>query len=167
MTIARNEPPKPPANGRTAAIVGSTAAVALFALIAGWEGKENDPYQDIVGIWTVCYGDTKNVRPGERQSDAQCAARLDQQIAAHAAPVLACAPGLRGKTGPLVASISLAYNIGPRAFCNSTVARRFNAGDISGGCDAMLKWNRAGGRVVRGLVRRREAERAICRGAAI
>lgn len=157
-----NNAPTPPANGRTVALVGTAAAGALFALIAGWEGKENDPYRDIVGIWTVCYGDTANVRPGERQTDAQCAERLDRQIANHAEPILRCVPQLRNRQGPLVASVSLAYNIGVGGFCGSTAARRFRAGDWRGGCDAFLRWNKAGGREVRGLTRRRQAEREIC-----
>lgn len=163
--MAQNDAPRPPIGGKTIGVVGSTAvAAALFALISGWEGKRNDPYRDIVGVWTVCYGDTRNVRPGERQSDAQCAERLDRQVAAHAAPVLACVPQLRERKGALVASISLAYNIGPSAFCKSTAARKFAAREWAAGCAAMLRWNRAGGRVVPGLVNRRRAEYRICMG---
>ena len=62
----------------------------------------------------------------------------------------------------LMASMLLSYNIGKSAFCRSTVARRFNAGDIRGGCDAFLMWNKAGGREVRGLLNRRRDERRIC-----
>jgi lysozyme len=76
----------------------------------------------------------------------------------------ASGPSARARNRPnqLAASVSLAYNIGTTAFCRSTVARRFNAGQWKAGCDAFLMWDRAGGRKVRGLTRRREAERAIC-----
>jgi len=67
-----------------------------------------------------------------------------------------------GREQQLIASVSLAYNIGTGGFCRSTAARRFNAGNWRGGCDAFLMWNRAGGRVVRGLTLRRQRERAIC-----
>ena len=115
-----------------------------------------------MGIPTVCWGDTKNVQMGKRQTDAQCDDRLERQLIAHARPVLACTPQLAGHPAQLAAAVSLAYNIGTGAYCGSTVARRFKAGDWRGGCEAMLAWNRAGGRVVAGLVRRRQAERAIC-----
>lgn len=61
-----------------------------------------------------------------------------------------------------VAFLSLSYNIGSRAFCGSTVARRANAGDIRGACDAIRMWDRAGGKIVQGLVNRRADERRIC-----
>ena len=62
------------------------------------------------------------------------------------------------------AAVSLVYNIGPTAFCGSTVARRFNAGDYRGACDAFLMWNKFQGRELRGLTLRRERERATCLG---
>lgn len=59
------------------------------------------------------------------------------------------------------AFMSLAYNIGPGAFARSTALRKFNAGDKAGAARAILSWNKANGKVMRGLVRRREAERAL------
>jgi lysozyme len=50
----------------------------------------------------------------------------------------------------------------PAGFCGSTAARRFRAGDVRGGCDAFLAWNKAGGRVVAGLAKPAPAERQIC-----
>lgn len=152
--------------GGLIALVGAATAVIVTPLVSRWEGKENDPYYDIAGILTVCYGDTKDVERGRRYSDAECAERLERQLVAHAQPVLRCTPGLQGKPEALAASISLAYNIGPTAYCRSTVARRFNAGNIRGGCDAFMMWNKARvkGRLqpVRGLTNRRNDERTIC-----
>jgi lysozyme len=119
-------------------------------------------YADVVGVWTICDGDTTNVRPGMVETRAGCTARLERQLVAHAEGVLRCVPALRGRDNQLVASVSLAYNIGVSAFCRSTVARRFNAGDWRGGCDAFLMWRFAGGREIRGLVLRRQRERALC-----
>lgn len=156
--------PSPPANSRTRALVGAGVAVALFGLIASFEGKSNVGYRDVIGVATTCFGDTDNVVVGKRYSDAECIERLDRQIAAHAAPVLEITPGLRApeRRNQLIAAVSLTYNIGAANYRKSTVARRFSAGDWRGGCDAILAWNRAGGRVIQGLVRRREAEREIC-----
>ena len=61
-----------------------------------------------------------------------------------------------------VAFLSLSYNIGSRAFCGSTVARRANAGDLRGACNAIPAWNKAGGRVIKGLVNRRAEEQRMC-----
>ena len=144
------------------ALIGASALAVVVPTVQSWEGRENVPYRDIVGIWTVCDGDTENVVPGEVQTDAQCDARLERQLIAHTRPVLACVPQLKDRPNALAASISLAYNIGTTGYCGSTAAKKFRAGDWLGGCDAFLRWNRAGGRVVRGLTNRRTAERAIC-----
>jgi lysozyme len=57
---------------------------------------------------------------------------------------------------------SLTWNIGTGGVCRSTALRRLNAGDIAGGCEALTWWNRAGGRVVRGLTNRRADEYRLC-----
>lgn len=179
-------PAKPVPKSPLVALVGAGAAIALATLIPHDESgrtvtasvdkggalvvaHEKGPqylraYADIVGVWTICDGDTKNVRPGMVETEAGCTARLERQLVAHAKPVLDCVPGLRDprRQNQLVASVSLAYNIGTAGFCRSTAARRFNAGNWRGGCDAFLMWNKAGGRAVRGLTLRRERERALC-----
>jgi lysozyme len=159
------QPMQPEETGakKKAIVVLGAGALALAApFVAQWEGKRNDPYRDIVGVWTVCYGDTRDVKPGQRQTDAQCQDRLYEQIADHAKPVVACVPQLKGKDAQLAASVSLAYNIGTNAFCKSTVAKRFRAGDFKGACNGFMAWRFAGGREVRGLVNRRTEEREMC-----
>lgn len=158
------KPPEMPKGkyGALAALVGASAAAILVPTVMQWEGTRTVPYRDVVGIWTVCTGDTNNVIPGKVYSKAECEERLERQLIAHAKPVMECVPALSRHPNKLVASVSLAYNIGPAAFCRSTVARRFNRGDWRGGCDAFLMWDRAGGRRVPGLTNRRKAEREIC-----
>lgn len=146
--------------GRLAALVGTAAAAALIATVGTWEGKRNVPYADVIGVMTVCYGETQ--REMRRYSDAECAALLADRLADYAGPVLARNPELRGHDPQTVAAASLAYNIGVGNYRKSSVARLFSAGQWRAACDAFLKWNRAGGREIRGLTRRREAERAIC-----
>lgn len=163
--MAGNSPPPEAPKGKFAglvAIVGAASAAVLVPLVQSWEGRELKPYRDIVGVWTVCDGDTKNVTPGKVATEAECDARLERQLIAHAAPVLKCTPSLKDKPNALAASASLAYNIGTAAYCRSTVDRRFDAGNIAGACDAFLSWRFAGGKEVRGLLNRRKAERAIC-----
>lgn len=143
--------------------IGLTAAVvaAAVAFIAPWEGTRLEPYRDIAGVWTVCNGETRVEM--RRYTKAECDAMLRDAVnGTYGRAVLKAVPALARRPNQLVASISLSYNIGTDAFGRSTVARRFNAGDWKGGCDAFRMWNRAGGRVVQGLVNRREAERKLC-----
>lgn len=159
------EPKRPIPRKTLIGVIGAAAALIVTPLVSGWEsgGKQHlKAYQDIVKVWTICDGDTRNVYPGLVETPEGCSARLEQQLIAHAEPVLACTPILRDRPNQLSAAISLAYNIGTSGYCGSTAARRFNARDLRGGCDAFLMWNKAGGREVAGLTNRRRAERALC-----
>lgn len=150
----------PTVNRTTVAALGAVALAVATPFIAQWEGKRNDPYRDIVGVQTVCYGET-NV-PMRRYSDSECLEMLNSSVATYRDAVLRCTPSLEGHPIQLAAVTSLAYNIGPSAYCRSTADRRFDAGDLRGGCEAIRLWNKAGGRVVPGLVNRRNAEYELC-----
>jgi len=147
-------------NAKLVATVGGGAALLLTALVSQFEGKRNDPYQDIVGVWTVCYGETRVQM--KRYSDAECKDMLQSGIADFAEPVLARNPELKGHDPQLSAAVSLAYNIGPANYRKSSVARLFSAGQWKQACDAFLRWSYAGGRQVKGLLMRRQQERAVC-----
>lgn len=135
-----------------------------------------DVYLDLVRVPTACDGLTtdaqgRKLRVGQRFTEAQCSAMLEQALIAHAERVMACSPGLaisrdymteKQRMGPRFAAVSLGYNVGTAAYCKSTARRMFNAGQYKAGCDALLAWNKAGGRVVRGLQLRRERERLVC-----
>ena len=164
-TPATKQGPSPAAKkGGLVAIVGALAAGLLFTTIPKDEGTEYKAYRAIVGVWTICNGDTTNVRPGMVETKEGCQKRLEQQLIAHAAPVMACSPRLKeeGRDYQRAAAVSLAYNIGVNAYCKSTVDRMFDAGNWRAGCDAFRRWVIAGGKRVQGLVNRRERERAIC-----
>ena len=151
--------PSSPGRAKLSALIG-TAAVGLVAVVAQWEGKRNEPYRDLIGIATVCYGET-NV-PMRRYSDEECKDMLAGSLATYAEAVLKRNPELAGHDPQIIAASSLTYNIGIAAYNRSTVARRFSAGDWRGACDAFLAFSYAGGKRVQGLVNRREAERRIC-----
>ena len=151
------------------ALVGSVCATVSLGLVTHFEGLSYFGYRDPVGIPTKCYGDTKGVTVGKRYTEAECKASLETQMADKAEGVLRCVPTIKDKPYVLAASISFAYNIGVSAFCRSTTAKRFNAGDYAGGCRAIqqadngkLQWITAQGKVLPGLIRRREAERKVC-----
>lgn len=138
------------------------AAMAV-ALVGGFEGLRTIAYPDIVGVPTVCFGETRGVKLGDRYTVDECKTMLGDALAEFETGMRRClkAPdSIPAK--PYVAFLSLSYNIGTGAFCGSTVARRANAGDIRGACEAVTAWNKAGGRVVKGLTNRRAEERALC-----
>lgn len=154
----------PPPSGRVAA--GGIAAVLVLAasLIASWEGVRYSPYQDVVGVWTVCYGHTgADVEPGKKYTKAECDALLREDMAEADAIVRKCIR-VPMKPHQEASLVSLTFNVGPRGVCGSTLQRKANAGDWAGACAELDRWNRAGGRVYRGLVLRRADERAMCEG---
>lgn len=143
--------------------IGASIAAAMalaFPLIAQWEGKRNDPYKDIVGVMTVCYGETRVQM--RRYTDTECNAMLQKAIEGFAGEVLKVNPQLINRPIQLAAATSLSYNIGSSAYAKSTVAKKFNQGDYRGACEAFKMWRIAGGKVSQGLVNRRNAEYALC-----
>lgn len=142
---------------------GSAAALLAIAVVGGFEGLRLNAYRDVVGVPTICYGETRGVKMGDKATKAECDDMLLNGLQEFEAAVLRCTPSIaKAPNERLVAAVSLAYNIGQGAYCKSTVARRFNAGDVRGACDAFLMWNKAGGVVWPGLTRRRQAERELC-----
>lgn len=146
-------------------MIGGFTAVAMLAIgfVGGWEGKRNQAYRDIVGVPTVCFGETRGVKMGDKYTDEECEVMLGQGLTEFEAGMRKCI--LRPDRIPdksYVSFLSLSYNIGLGAFCRSTVLRRINSGDLIGACNGITVWNRAGGKVVRGLVNRRAAEKKLC-----
>ena len=137
--------------------------VGAVALVGMWEGVRTVAYRDIVGIPTVCFGETRGVKMGDRYTMDECRAMLGDALVEFEAGMRKCLT--KPDTIPpkaYTAFLSLSYNIGTGAFCKSTVARKANAGDIKGACNGIPAWSRAGGRVVKGLVNRRAEEKRIC-----
>jgi len=151
-----------------AKVGGVSAAVLLLAggLIAQWEGVRYVPYRDVVGVLTVCYGHTgPEIIAGKGYTAAECKALLQADMRVANAAVRRCLPM------PMLVQIeasltSAAFNIGPRVVCGSTLQRKALANDWPGACAELSKWNRAGGREIRGLTLRRGDERAMCEGGA-
>jgi lysozyme len=137
-----------------------------LALIKEFEGFRAQAYRDPVGIVTIGYGTTGaagiGITPkmGDTITEAQASEYLMRAVDKFSDAIK---PKLTRPATPeqFGAMVSLAYNIGPGAFAKSSVLKRFNAGDIHGAADAFLMWNKAGGKVLNGLTRRREAERAL------
>lgn len=147
-------------------ITASVAASLLVAtpFIAKWEGKKNDPYLDVVGVQTVCYGETRVQM--KRYSDEECLKMLDKAVGEFASAVVSINPSLANRPIQLAAATSLAYNIGLGAYKTSTVSREFSRGNYEKACEAFKMWKmvtKNGKKVVsQGLVNRRLDEYKLC-----
>lgn len=147
------------------AVAGGLAWVAIaVGFVAPQEGYSGKPYRDSVGVLTICYGATAadHVDFSKTYTKAECEQMLGKDLQKYEAQIRPCIPKI--DTFPphrLAALVSFAYNLGPHSLCGP-VGRNLNVGNIAAGCNAMRAYNHAGGRVLAGLTRRREAERALC-----
>lgn len=120
-----------------------------------------------MGVWTIGYGDTDNVQPGMVITQAEAEQRLRNRLARDFEPSVRQALTQPAAQYQFDAMVCLAYNIGATAFANSTLVRLFNAGDIQLAADQFPRWDKAGGESVKGLRRRRAAERALYLGQSV
>lgn len=147
-------------SGRKVAVTIAPSGQATIRHVSGPQYLR--AYLDAVKVPTACDGITRGVRMGQTYSEAQCTAKLEFELVDTASHVVDCVPALYGRANQAAAAVSLAYNIGWPSFCRSTAARLFNAGKWAAGCSAFTMWNKAGGRVLAGLVSRRRRERDLC-----
>lgn len=137
-----------------------TPSPALVDFVGAWEGFRSTAYQDIVGVWTIGFGQTKGVQAGDTITLEAALADLNQTLY-DTGRILRAYMKREPSQQQFDGLLSLAYNCGVDRIATSGVMDRFNGGNDEGCADRMLWWNKAGGRVVAGLARRREAERAI------
>lgn len=132
----------------------------IIAMVKRFEGCKLIAYQDIVGVWTVGYGETLGVVEGvvwtQEQADAVLRIRVGQFMLA----TLKRCPQLHLEPpGRTAACTSLAYNIGVGAFGASSVSRNTMRKLFPAAANSFLLWNKAGGRIIAGLTNRRKLER--------
>lgn len=141
---------------------GALAIAAL--LVMHFEGLQHYPYRDTGGVITVCVGHTgADIVWGRYYSTQECDAILKKDLATGerivARAIHQPIPDyLRG------ALISFAFNVGEGQFRTSTLVRKINARDLSGGCAELRRWIFDNGKKLNGLVNRREAELWVCEG---
>ncbi|MEL4885699.1 lysozyme [Pectobacterium betavasculorum] len=134
-------------------------------LIKQFEGCELTAYQDAVGVWTIGYGwtqavDGKSIRRGMTIDSATADRLLKTGVVQYEQAVNQLVK-VAISQNQFDALVSFAYNVGTRSLSTSTLLRKLNAGDISGAADEFLRWNKAGGKELAGLARRRVAEREM------
>lgn len=156
--------------------VGKAAGVSAGALalacgfIATHEGEVRHAYVDRLGKGqplTACYGNTIGVT-NRSYTHQECVDMLKTVALQHAEDAAQCLPeGLPDETA--AAFYSLSYNLGAKTFCKSSMSRKAFAGDLPGACDSILLYVWSGGKDCRdpksgcrGIVKRREDERALC-----
>lgn len=129
-------------------------------LIKSFEGCRLTAYQDSAGVWTIGYGHTSGVKKGMTITEAQAEAYLKGDLGT-AENAVNGKVTYSIKQNQFDALVSFTYNVGSGNFGSSTLLKKLNQGDITGAANEFDKWNKAGGQVLEGLVRRRAAEKAM------
>lgn len=132
-------------------------------LIKSFEGLRLRAYRDAVGIWTIGYGTTRGVRPDMTISQEQAVKFLQEDLERFEKSIND-AVRVPINDNQFSALASFTYNVGSGAFRGSTLLRLLNRGDIRGAAAQFPRWNKAGGRTLAGLTRRRNAERLLFLG---
>ena len=122
-----------------------------------FEGCKLTAYQDSVGVWTIGYGHTKGVYDGMTITQDQAEQMLLSELEEYEGYIenMVTVPLTQNQFDALVVWI---YNLGPTNFKNSTLLKELNAGNYNAAGQEITRWNKAGGKVLAGLVKRREAE---------
>jgi lysozyme len=146
------------------------SALAVSGIVL-YEGFSPRAYDDGVGVQTVGFGSTRHedgapVKAGDTVTPQRAVVMLAKdadRIWREAARCIGDVPLAQHEAD---AYASLAYNIGAAAFCRSTLVKKLKQTppDYAGACREIMKWTRAGGRDLPGLVRRRQAEYRQCMG---
>jgi lysozyme len=129
-------------------------------LIKLFEGCRLTAYDDGVGVWTIGYGHTVGVKPGDEITQEQADEWFSEEAEQFSNKVQVLVM-VEINQNQFDALVSLAYNIGVGALSRSTLLRKLNEGDYQGAAEQFDVWNRGGGKVMLGLVRRREQERKL------
>jgi lysozyme len=155
-----------------------TISEAGIQLIKSFEGCHNQPYKCPATLWTIGYGrvlypDQARLKTDERASyplrsehnrvfaNDEIDSLLEADLLRFSQGVLRYCPAAADNQCHLDAMVSFAYNVGLGNLQSSTLRMKYNRADYDGAADEFLKWTKAGGKVLNGLVRRREAERAL------
>lgn len=149
-----------------AALTLSAAGMLSITSSEGFSEKAIIPTKGDVP--TYGYGSTRKtdgspVRMGDSITRKQAAELVNRDASQFSAAIKRCVT-VPLTQGEFDAYVSLTYNIGAGAFCKSTLVKRLNAGDYAGACAEIKRWDKMGGRVLRGLTARRDREYRMCVG---
>ena len=151
---------------------------AGIQLIKSFEGCHNTPYRCPATLWTAGYGhvlypDQARLKTPERTAYPLNAEHnrtfeydeidsiLEKDLERFEAGVLRLCPSAADSQSQFDAIVSFSFNVGLGNLQASTLRMKYNRGEFEGAADEFLKWNKSSGKVLQGLVRRREAERVL------
>jgi GH24 family phage-related lysozyme (muramidase) len=130
-------------------------------LIKRFEGFESEPYLCPAGKWTIGYGWTHGVTKDSKPiTEAEATKLLADGLGSYEIGVLDCVD-VDLQQCEFDALVSFAYNLGVHALRGSTLLKKLNEADYEGAADQFLRWDKANGKVLAGLTKRREAEREL------
>ena len=146
------------------AVAALSLSAAGFVGLLAYEGYSGSAYTPVPGdVPTIGFGTTQGVKEGDTITPPEAVKRALEDVQAYEGAIKSCV------NVPLFqheydAYASLAYNIGPTAFCNSTLVRKLNQYDYEGACKEILRWDKFRGKPLRGLTIRRQKEYKQCLG---
>jgi GH24 family phage-related lysozyme (muramidase) len=138
-------------------------SVEGLSLIKKFEGLELNAYQCAAGVWTIGYGHTKGVFEGQKITKAEADEMLVLEMEEYEKAVND-AVTISIDQCMFDALVSWTYNLGPSNLNASTMLKVLNSGDYDGVPEQIKRWNKAGGKVLEGLIRRRNAEALLFEG---
>ena len=146
----------------------AVSAIKIAAeLIKNFEGCRLKAYPDPGSggdPWTIGHGATgPGIRKGVVWTQAQADGRLSADLIGFNAAVSKALGNAPATEGQRAALISFAYNVGVNAMATSTLIKKHRAGDYAGAAAEFARWNKASGKVLAGLTKRRAAEAAVYR----
>lgn len=154
--------------GRVSAATFIAAMAIVFSTLRHLEGESTTAYKDVVGVWTICSGETEGVKPGMKVSPDFCKQLLkarSQGFGEHVARSFTVDVTPQILAGHTV----FAYNIGKAGYSRSRTLKLTNQGKYREGCEAMMGWYRAGGKDCRikannctGVINHRKESIRIC-----
>ena len=159
------EPEKIPAFPASPPTPAGKINASGLEIVKHFEGVRLKAYQDSVGVWTIGYGHTSmagepQVYAGMTITSAQAEAILKKDLGLFER---GASDAVKGRATPdqFSAMVSFSFNVGLGSLNSSTLLRKHKAGDIRGAANEFLRWVYAGDQQLPGLVRRRNAERAL------
>ncbi|WP_392562508.1 lysozyme [Orbus sturtevantii] len=135
---------------------------AGLEIIGNAEACRNEPYNCPAGILTVGIGSTTGEIESRKYSDDEIAKRWVDDIKSAEDCVNRFANGFHLPQSVFDATVSITFNVGCSKMKSSTMYKYLNSGNYQKACDELPRWNKANGKVLNGLVTRREKERALC-----
>ena len=134
-----------------------------LSLIKKFEGCELEAYKCAAGVWTIGYGSTKDVKEGDTHTQEEADKLLLHEMSEYEGYINDMVK-TNLKQNEFDALVAWVFNLGPSNFNSSTLLQKINNKDWEDVPNQIKRWNKAGGKVLQGLIRRREAEALLFEG---